>query len=142
MKKSIILMTLSCILSVNSYAQVYANDHYIEMPTMDLYNPTLMRMAVQAARETAAQRRAYFERNHNDAIEAYRNKNWNLAIHYVNQALSTHFQNGQLYYIRGYANEQLGYLRDAKKDYKRGRKLGSQEAANALASLRAKRRNH
>ncbi len=140
MKKKILLMTIACAFSLNGKAQIYAYDHGVKMPTMDLYDPDLMRMAIQAARETAPQRRANFERYSNDAIEAYNNKNWNLAIQYVNLALRTCFENGQLYYIRGYAYEQLGYLRFAKKDYKRGRNLNSPEAADALEALKAKRR--
>jgi len=45
-----------------------------------------------------------------------------------------------LYYMRGYAYEQLGKLRAAKKDYKKGMKNNSQEAALALASLKARKK--
>ena len=42
--------------------------------------------------------------------------------------------------MRGYAFEQLGKLRAAKKDYKKGMKNNSQEATLALASLKARKK--
>jgi hypothetical protein len=56
----------------------------------------------------------------------------------VNNAFSTDYVNGDLYFIRGYAYEQLGYTSYAKKDYKRGRKEGSDLAARALEALKAR----
>ena len=52
----------------------------------------------------------------------------------------TMFYCGELFYIRGYAYEQLGNLKAAKKDYKTGKKYNCAEAAQALEALKAKRK--
>ena len=71
------------------------------------------------------------------AAEAYNEENWYDAIKYADSALSL-FENGQQYYIRGYGYESLGYLKEAKKDYKRAKKLGYYDAVQALESLNEK----
>ena len=38
------------------------------------------------------------------------------------------------------ANEQMGNLRQAKKDYRKGKKYGCYQASSALESLKAKKR--
>lgn len=72
-------------------------------------------------------------------VKAYNNNNWSNVIYYVNAALNTLYYSGTLYYIRGYAYEQLGNLRAAKKDYKTGKKYNCHEAIQALESLKTKR---
>jgi len=54
--------------------------------------------------------------------------------------LATYYYCGGLYYMRGYAYEQLGNRRAAKKDYKLAIKNNCPEAAQALASLKARKR--
>jgi len=138
MKKAIILMALFNLLSIEGYAQVYGYERNLQMPTRDLYDQGITDMYLRALAETAGKRKASFNHYSSLALEAHNNHQWLQVINYVNMALRTDYENGRVYFLRGYANEQLGYLRDAKKDYKRGRKLGSYEAANALSSLKAR----
>jgi hypothetical protein len=71
-------------------------------------------------------------------MEAFDNRDWSHVVSYVNSALATQFYCGTLYYIRGYAYEQLGNLRAAKSDYKAGKKYNCVEAAEALDALKAR----
>ena len=48
------------------------------------------------------------------------------------------FENGQQYYIRGYALESLGYLKEAKKNYKASKRIGYHDATQALNALNEK----
>ena len=139
MTKGIILMALFYLLPIKGYAQVYGNERNLQMPTRDLYDQGVMNMYLRAVAETAGKRKASFNHYSSLALEAYNNHQWLQVINCVNMALRTDYENGRVYFLRGYANEQLGYLKDAKKDYKRGIKLGRYEAANALSSLKARR---
>ena len=121
-------------------AQVYAGDSWMQMPTMDLYDTGLMNMYARAMAETAARRQANFERYYDMAIEASGEKKWNYVVYYVNMALETKYYNGGIYFLRGYAYEQMGDLRSARRDYKKGKKYNSPEAARALVSLKARNR--
>ena len=96
-------------------------------------------MHVRLLAETAARRKAKYNRCCDLAIEAFKNKKWENAIGYVNEALSTLYYSGQLYYIKGYAYEQLGNVKEAKKNYKTGKKYNCTEAAQALEALKKKR---
>ena len=129
------LAIMSC-LAMNSQAQIYGGDSFIRMPTTSLYNTEIMDMHIRALAETAARRKENYYHYSDMAFEAYNNEQWSHVIYYVNMALSTNYYNGQLYYLRGYANEQLGKTRAAKKDYKTGKKYGYQEAEQALESLK------
>lgn len=135
MRKIILTAALLCTMVVNCNAQYWQG---LEYPTMDLYDTNLMIAHIQAVRETAAQRLEYYRYFSNLAIDAYNNGRWSDVIDNVNNAFSTDYVNGDLYFIRGYAYEQLGYTSDAKKDYKRGRKEGSDLAARALEALKAR----
>ena len=135
--KKITILVLLCLMSINSQAQVYAYDSSLKMPTRDLYDTEVMNMTLRAYAETAARRSAYFKQYSRMAAEAYNEENWYDAIKYANSALSL-FENGQQYYIRGYGYESLGYLKEAKKDYKRAKKLGYYDAVQALESLNEK----
>jgi hypothetical protein len=135
MRKIILTAALMCTMAVNCNAQYWQG---LEYPTMDLYDTNLMIAHIQAVRETAAQRLEYYRYFSNLAIDAYNNGRWSDVIDNVNNAFSTDYVNGDLYFIRGYAYEQLGYTSYAKKDYKRGRKEGSDLAARALEALKAR----
>ena len=142
MKKKVLVIAMTCSLAMNARAQVYAGDSWMQMPTADLYDAGTMNMYLRALAETEARRKENYQRYSDMALEACRNRQWNTVIYYVNMALETKYYSGQLYYIRGYAYEQNGNLRAAKKDYKKGKKYGSIEAARALEALkvRSKRR--
>lgn len=140
MKKKVMTLALMCCLAMGSEAQIYAGDTWAQFPTTDLYDTGVMNMRLRAMAETAAIRQKNYQYYSDQAIEAYKNQQWNYAISYVNQALSTQYYCGLLYYIRGYAYEQLGNLRAAKKDYKTGVKYNCSEAAQALASLKARKK--
>ena len=126
-----------CLMATISQAQIYPGETGIQYPTRDLYDTRVMDMTLRAYAETAARRSAYFEQYSGLAAKAYNERNWHDAIKYANSALSL-FENGQQYYIRGYGYESLGYLKEAKKDYKKAKKLGYYDAVQALESLNEK----
>lgn len=140
MRKTIFATTLTVMMTTNLNAQIYADDTWMQMPTTDLYDTGMMNMYLRALAETAAQRKENFYHYSDLAMEAYKNRQWNYVIYYVNEALDTKYYNGTLYYVRGYAYEQLGNLRSAKKDYKAGKKYNCYEAAQALEALKARKK--
>lgn len=140
MKKKVMMLALMCLVVVSGKAQIYGYDQTLRLPSADLYDTGAMNMYLRALAETAAIRKENYLRYSDMAVEAYRNQNWNNVIYYVNEALNTKYYCGGLYYMRGYAYEQLGKLRAAKKDYKTAIKNDSQEAAQALASLKARKK--
>lgn len=140
MKKKLMAVMLTCALTTTANAQVYAGDSWLQMPTADLYDTGMMNMYARALAETAARRQANFERYVDMAIDAAGKEQWNYVIYYVNNALETKYYNGEIYFLRGYAYEQMGNLRSAKKDYKKGKKYNSPEAARALEALKEKER--
>ena len=140
MKKKVMTLALMYCLAMSSEAQIYAGDSWVQLPTTDLYDTNVMNMHLRALAETAALRKEYYFRYSDMAIEAYKNREWNNVIYYVNEALNTRYYSDQLYYLRGYAYEQLGNLKAAKKDYQTGVKYNCSEAAQALASLKARKK--
>ena len=137
MKKMV--LTMLCMMALNANAQVYAYDSWAQLPTTDLYDTQTMNMALAHAEMRArveARKQALFEHYTNQAIDAFRNSQWSSVIYFANQALDTSYYNGDIYYLRGYANEQLGDLRQAKKDYRKGKKYGCYQATAALQSLK------
>lgn len=141
MKKMV--LTMLCMMALNANAQVYAYDTWGQLPTMDLYDTQTMSMALAHAEMAArveARKQALFEHYADLAVEAFRECQWNSVIYYVNHALETSYYNGDIYYIRGYACEQLGNLKQAKKDYRKGKKYGSYQASSALVALKARKR--
>jgi len=140
MKKKVMTLALMCLMAMSGKAQVYAGDAWMQMPTMDLYDTGMMNLYARALAETAARRQAAFERYYDLAIEACGRKEWNEVVYLVNSALETKYYTGSIYFLRGYAYEQMGNLRAAKKDYKKGKKYNSPEAARALESLKARKR--
>ena len=140
MKKKIFAVALTCLISTNVEAQVYAYDSWGQMPTKDIYDDAMMNMYLRAVAETAARRKALFEQFSDRAAEAFNKKQWSLVICYVNDAFETQYYNGELYYLRGYAYEMLGDERQAKKDYRKGKRNNSYQAALALDQLKEKQR--
>ena len=140
MKKKILAVALTCLISTSVEAQVYAYDSWVQMPTKDIYDDGMMNMYLRAVAETAARRKALFEQFSDRAAEAFNKKQWSLVICYVNDAFETQYYNGELYYLRGYAYEMLGDERQAKKDYRKGKRNNSYQAALALVQLKEKQR--
>ena len=140
MKKKIFAVALTCLISTGVEAQVYAYDSWVQMPTKDIYDDGMMNMYLRAVAETAARRKALFEQFSDRAAEAFKRKQWSLVICYVNDAFETQYYNGELYYLRGYAFEMLGDERQAKKDYRNGKRNNSYQAALALVQLKEKQR--
>ena len=141
MKK--IVLTMLCMMALNANAQVYAYDTWGQLPTMDLYDTQTMNMALshaEMAARVAVRKQALFEHYTEQAIDAFRDNQWNNVVYYANQALETTYYNGDIYYLRGYAFEQLGNLKQAKKDYRKGKKYGSYQASSALVALKARKR--
>ena len=141
-RKGLMMMALMYWMgAMDVVAQVGAYDRAIPLPTMDLYDTQTMNMALahaQMAARVEAQRRELFSIYANRAVEAYNNRQWGVAINCVNNALETTYYNADVYYIRGYAYEKLGYYRDAKRDYKKAKKYGYTDAASALELLKIK----
>ena len=137
MKKMIVMTALMCQITVGAKAQIYAGDSYMRYPTVDLYDPAIMSMSLRAHAEMAARRAAIFDQYAQWAADAYNEERWNDAIKYASSALSI-FDNGQQYFIRGYAYEYLGALKDARKDYKKSKKMGYGDAIAALERVNGK----
>ncbi len=141
MKKRIVLMALASSLVLTSKAQIYAGDPSVRLPTRDLYGTEVMGMSLahaEMAARVAAWRQQQYEYYSEQAVEAYNERHWSGVIQNVNSALGTNYYSGFHFYLRGYAYEQLGYLKQAKKDYKKGKRYGCHEAATALNSLKEK----
>lgn len=141
MKKKILMMALMCQMAASSHAQVYGGDSWVQLPTRDLYDSQTMSMALQHAEMAArirARKEALWEQYSDLAYEAYNNRQWHSVINYVYQALETGFYNSDMYYIRGYAYEQLGEFRLAKKNYRKAKKYGNYRAELALDELKEK----
>lgn len=137
MKKKVFVTALMCLVIAKGNAQIYSYDDYVRFPTMDLYDPGVMNMAIRAQAEMAARRQQYMEFCANQAIEAKREGRWNDVIKFSNDALEVGGYD-VFYLFRGTAYEELGYYNYALSDYKRAKKAGFSEAANAYNALRAK----
>lgn len=138
MKKGLFLLMMMCAATLSGQAQIYGGESALQLPVRDIYDTELMNAYANALRETAPRRQQFFRFYSDKAMEAGIEKQWELCIYYVDKALETGCHNGDIYYVRGLANEQLGRLKDAKKDYKTGKKMGSEYAANALEELKEK----
>lgn len=139
MKKKLLIGAMMCGMALNAQAQ-YQYDRALPMPTVDLYDTGMMNMYLRALAETSARRQQSYERYAELAFDAFDNRQWSSVISYVDQALSTLYYCGDLFYIRGYAYEQLGNVRAARKDYKAGKKYNCAEAAQALEVLKTKKK--
>lgn len=138
MKKKVLSVALFLAMSMNLNAQIYGDESPVVFPSQNLYDMGMMNMYIRSYAETAARRKEMFYRYTDLAEEACRNKQWNYVVYYVNEALETEYYNGYLFFLRGYAYEQIGNLKAAKKDYKRAVKNGYTTAARALEMLNAR----
>lgn len=138
MKKKMLTMVLMCIIAMGAKAQVYGYDSWAQMPTIDLYDDGMLNMLIRAAAENGARLKAEYEASYNQTETAFRQKRWYEVINNANRALAIRDYNGYLYYMRGYAYEQIGDWKEAKRDYKRGKRCGSGLAEQALSALKAK----
>ena len=77
-------MALTCTMAAGANAQIYSYDRSMQMPTRDLFDKDIMSMAVRAA-ETAQRRKERFYQYAQMDTESYNQKQWNLAITYVNE---------------------------------------------------------
>ncbi len=139
MKKRVLIGAMMCWMALSAQAQ-FQYDRALPMPTRDLYDTGVMNMYMRALAETSARRQQRYEEYSELAFSAFNNRQWSSVIGYVDQALNTMFYCGELFYIRGYAYEQLGKLRAAKKDYKTGKRYNCEEAAQALEALKTKKK--
>lgn len=140
MTKKVFTATVICLMSMSTHAQVYPEDSWARFSTPNLYDPGLMNMYLRALSETAELREKNFHHYSDLAVDAFVNSQWNLVIYYVNEALDTKYYNGDLYFLRGYAYEQIGKTSAAKRDYKKGARYGCEQAANALEELKERNR--
>ena len=127
MKKKLLTTAMMCFVMMTAQAQIYGYDDYVKMPTMDLYDPGVMNMAVRARAEAAA-------RQQDDAYKAQR---WYDVIENANQAIGIE-PLGLCFFMRGAAFEAIGNYEAALSDYKAGKKDNCPEAASALVALKAK----
>lgn len=140
MKKKMIAIAFMCMMAMGAQAQVYSYDTWSQLPVNDLYDTGMMNTHLGAMAATAARREAAFDYYCDQASEAYGRREWNYVIYYADKALNTQYCSGNIYFMRGFANEQLGNYRAAKRDYKKGKKHNSQLAARALEYLKDKMR--
>ena len=145
MKKKILSVALMCSMAIASNAQIYGYDSWTQLPTRNIYDEGLMNMHLRVMSETAARRQEIEAKKYEAyqlygemAVDAFSEKEWGRTIQYVDKALDTGYYCGDLYYMRGYAYEQCGYVANAKADYKRAKKLGSTEAVYALERISKK----
>ena len=142
MRRGIVLLMMMCALCLKGQAQIYEYDEAIKLPTADLYDMSMVTAYANALRETTGIRMQAYRMYSDYAVAAIKEGLWNDAIFYVNKALDTGFYCGDLYWIRGWAYDALGDYRAAKRDYKKGKKLGSEGAAMALDKLKERRKRN
>jgi tetratricopeptide (TPR) repeat protein len=144
MKKKMMMVALMCLAMVKGNAQTYGYDDYVRFPTMDLYDPGTMNMAIRAQAEAAARRQEMAARRQemfrfyaSRALEAQKAQRWYEVIENATQAISIE-PIGLVFVTRGEAYEALGYYKEALNDYKTGKKDNCPEAATAYNALKAK----
>jgi tetratricopeptide (TPR) repeat protein len=144
MKKKLLATAMMCFVMMSAQAQVYGYDDYVRMPTMDLYDPGVMNMAIRAQaeaaarqQEMAARRQEMFRFYASRALEAQKAQRWYDVIENATQAISIE-PIGLIFVTRGEAYEALGYYKEALNDYKAGKRDNCPEAATAYNALKAK----
>ena len=144
MKKKLLATVMMCFVMMSAQAQVYGYDDYVRMPTMDLYDPGTMNMAIRAQAEAAARRQEMAARRQemfrfyaSRALEAHKAQRWYDVIENATQAISIE-PIGLVFVTRGEAYEALGYYKEALNDYKAGKRDNCPEAATAYNALKAK----
>ena len=143
MKKKLLATAMMCFVMMSAQAQ-YGYDDYVRMPTMDLYDPGVMNMAIRAQaeaaarqQEMAARRQEMFRFYASRALEAQKAQRWYDVIENATQAISIE-PIGLVFVTRGEAYEALGYYKEALNDYKTGKKDNCPEGATAYNALKAK----
>ena len=144
MKKKLLATAMMCFVMVSAQAQIYGYDDYVRMPTMDLYDPGVMNMAIRAQAEAAARRQEMATRRQemfrfyaSRALEAYKAQRWYEVIENATQAINIE-PIGLVFVTRGEAYEALGYYKEALNDYKAGKRDNCPEATTAYNALKAK----
>ena len=144
MKKKLLTTAMMCFVMMTAQAQIYGYDDYVRMPTMDLYDPGVMNMAIRAQaeaaarqQEMAARRQEMFRFYASRALEAQKAQRWYDVIENATQAISIE-PIGLVFVTRGEAYEALGYYKEALNDYKAGKRDNCPEAATAYNALKAK----
>ena len=144
MKKKLLATAMMCFVMMSAQAQVYGYDDYVRMPTMDLYDPGVMNMAIRAQAEAAARQQEMIARRQemfrfyaSRALEAQKAQRWYDVIENATQAISIE-PIGLVFVTRGEAYEALGYYKEALNDYKAGKRDNCPEAATAYNALKAK----
>ena len=144
MKKKLLTTAMMCFVMMSAHAQIYGYDDYVRMPTMDLYDPGVMNMAIRAQaeaaarqQEMAARRQEMFRFYASRALEAQKAQRWYEVIENATQAISIE-PIGLIFVTRGEAYEALGYYKEALNDYKAGKRDNCPEAATAYNALKAK----
>ena len=144
MKKKLLATAMMCFVMMSAQAQIYGYDDYVRMPTMDLYDPGVMNMAIRAQaeaaarqQEMAARRQEMFRFYASRALEAHKAQRWYDVIENATQAISIE-PIGLIFVTRGEAYEALGYYKEALNDYKAGKRDNCPEAATAYNALKAK----
>ncbi len=144
MKKKLLGTAMMCFVMMSAQAQIYGYDDYVRMPTMDLYDPGVMNMAIIAQAEAAARQQEMIARRQemfrvyaSRALEAQKAQRWYDVIENATQAISIE-PIGLIFVTRGEAYEALGYYKEALNDYKTGKKDNCPEAATAYNALKAK----
>lgn len=129
--KFTVSLALMFICSLNIQAQE------VPIPTADLYDTEMMTTYLQTLAETKDIREKVYDQYVELAFIAAKNQHWSYVVNFVTSALNTGFWNADLYYLRGIAYEHLGLLKYAKRDFKKGKRKGSEYAANALERLKS-----
>jgi hypothetical protein len=113
MKKGMMILALMSSMALSNHAQDTM------FPQADLYDTEMMNTFINAYRETAGIRIQNYNYYFDLSVEAYNNRQWYDAIKYVNEALSTGYYCGMLYFIRGFAYEKTNYEETAGVERKR-----------------------
>lgn len=141
MKKKLTIITLLVMAAFKCNAQIYGGDTALEYPTMPLYDNEIMMMAIKAQAETAAKLYEAYNYYCKMADAAMYNNDWNSVITNVNYAFDTGYYCAELYLIRGIAYESLGYLKYARKDYRKAKKEGCSNAQSYLSKVNERIKN-
>lgn len=132
MRKELFVSALLCVTTLTTNAQVYPGDRWAQLPVVDPYGDMLNPSTARMMAELDAKRQEHFEYYQRAAQTSINAKDWRGAISYVNEALKTGYYTAYIYYLKGYAYEQQNELINAKRFYRKAKRKGSTEAAQAL----------
>lgn len=139
---AIIILILSFVFTHNIDAQYYTPSTRFKPFT---YEELLLQAQAQAYREQKeaedrARRSAQFDKYQNSAYECINRRDYHGFLKYSSYALNTGFYNAKLYYDRGFAYSQIGYYKEARKEYRKAKRYGYYLANQGLADLRQKQK--